>query len=254
MAGTRDILYGRRPVREALRGGRRPVLRLWLDRRPDDAAGPLAELERLARAAAVPLEAAPRARLDRLARSRHHQGVVAEVPPYPYTGVNELTAAARNGDAPLFLLALDHLQDPQNTGALLRTAECAGVQGVILARDRAAGVTAAVAKASAGATERLPIARVVNLVRALRILQDRGARLVGVDAAPEAVSYDTADLDGPLVLVLGAEGTGLKRLTREACDLCVRIPMQGAIESLNVSAAGAVALYEVLRRRAHAHH
>jgi 23S rRNA (guanosine2251-2'-O)-methyltransferase len=254
MAQARDILYGRRPVGEALRGGCRPVRRLWLNREPDAAAGPLADLDRLAHAASVPVETVPRARLDRLARSRHHQGVVAEVPPYPYTGVNELTAPARDGAAPLFLLALDHIQDPQNAGALLRTAECAGVQGVILARDRAAGVTAAVAKASAGATERLPIARVTNLVRALRILRDRGARIVGLDGGAESEPYDTADLAGPLVLVLGAEGSGLKRLTRETCDVLVRIPMQGTIASLNVSAAGAVALYEVLRRRGKPHH
>jgi 23S rRNA (guanosine2251-2'-O)-methyltransferase len=249
MKHPNDILYGVRPAIEALRGGRRRVRRLWLAR-ASDAAGPLQELEALAAQLGVAIRATTPAHLDRLALSRHHQGVVAEVDSYPYLALEALLSAERpTGGDPLFLLALDHIQDPQNMGSLLRTAECAGVHGVIVPQDRAVLVTPAVVKASAGATERLRLARVVNMARALRELKDEGVRVVGLENLPEAVRYDEADLGGPLALVLGNEGKGLSRLARETCDALLRIPLSGRIDSLNVSVAGAVAMYEVRRQR-----
>ena len=245
---SHDILYGRRPVAEAVRAGCRRVRCLWLAREPD-AAGPLHELKSLAEQQDIPIRSTTPAHLDRLACSRHHQSVVAEVDPYPYQNLDALIAAERPDDGPLFLLALDHIQDPQNMGSLLRTAECAGVHGVIIPQDRAVLVTPAVAKASAGASERLRIARVVNLTRALRSLKEDDVRVAGMESRPEAVWYDATDLSGPVVLVLGNEGKGLSRLVREACDDLLRIPLQGRIDSLNVSVAGAIAMYEVRRQR-----
>ena len=199
-----------------------------------------------ARAKKINLQSVDRRRLDDLAFN--HQGVVAEAAPYVYATLEDVIEAARASEAPL-VLVLDVLQDPQNLGSLLRSAAAAGAQGVVIPEHRAVGVTPAVVKASAGAIERLKIAQVTNLSRAIDALKEVGIWAVGLDAAAET-HYDKADLNRPIALVVGGEGKGLRPLVRQHCDLVVSLPMPGAIESLNAAVAGSIVLYEVLRQRA----
>jgi 23S rRNA (guanosine2251-2'-O)-methyltransferase len=189
-----------------------------------------------------------RRELDRRAGD-HHQGVVAEADPFKYAHLDDLLARSdARGEAPL-LVALDSLQDPQNFGTLLRTAQACGAHGVLIPEHRAVGVTPAVSNASAGAVEHLLVAQVTNLARSLGELKSRGVWAYGL-AAQGGQSYWDADLSGPLALVVGSEASGLGRLVRETCDLLVQIPMaQGAVQSLNASVAGSLVLYEVLRQR-----
>ena len=197
----------------------------------------------------IPVEGQPPAELDRLVRGGIHQGVVAEVAPYAYADPDALLPApGAEGHAP-FLLILDGVVDPQNLGAIVRTAEGAGVDGVVLPRDRAAAVSPAAVRASAGATEHLAIARVTNLARYLAELQTRGLWIAGTDAAADRTIFET-DLTGPLALVIGGEERGMRSLTRRHCDLLMRIPAVGRVASLNASAASAVCLFEVARQRA----
>ena len=245
----REILYGRQPVREALRARRRQTFKLLLAQglRPTGIVG---EIVTLAREAGVPVQEVDRRELDRLGDELNHQGLAAEVSAYPYVDLPDLLQAAQQAGEPPFLLLLDHLRDPQNLGSLLRSAEAAGVHGVVIPGRRAAGVTPAAVRASAGAAEHVPVAQVTNLVQAMKSLQAEGVWLAGLEALPEAQLYAEADLTGPLGLVVGSEGQGLARLVRETCDLLLRLPLYGQVESLNVGVAGAIALYEVRRQRA----
>jgi len=214
-------------------------------------AGRLAEVRALAQQAGVQVASVELAQLDRLAEGERHQGVVAEIVPWagdPETQLEEALEAA--GPVPL-LLVLDGVQDPHNLGACLRSADAAGVAAVIVPRDRAAGLTPVVRKVAAGAAESVPLVAVVNLARTLRDLKERGLWLVGTDDAADKTLYE-ADLKGPLGLVMGSEGEGMRRLTRECCDQLVSIPMAGAVESLNVSVATGVALFEAVRQRSSA--
>jgi 23S rRNA (guanosine2251-2'-O)-methyltransferase len=214
-------------------------------------AGRLAEVRALAQQAGVQVASVELAQLDRLAEGERHQGVVAEIVPRagdPETQLEEALEAA--GPVPL-LLVLDGVQDPHNLGACLRSADAAGVAAVIVPRDRAAGLTPVVRKVAAGAAESVPLVAVVNLARTLRQLKERGLWLVGTDDAADKTLYE-ADLKGPLGLVMGSEGEGMRRLTRECCDQLVSIPMAGAVESLNVSVATGVALFEAVRQRSSA--
>jgi 23S rRNA (guanosine2251-2'-O)-methyltransferase len=224
------------------------VRQLWLAESRESAAR-LQELRELATAADVPIRPAAADELDRLAAGERHQGAIAEVSPRagdPETQLEEALEAL--GDTPGLLLVLDGVTDPHNLGACLRSADAAGVAAVIVPRDRAAGLTPVVRKVAAGAAESVPLIAVVNLARTLRELKERGLWLVGTaDDAPGTL-YE-ADLTGPTVLVLGSEGEGMRRLTREACDQLVSIPMSGAVESLNVSVATGVALFEAVRQR-----
>jgi 23S rRNA (guanosine2251-2'-O)-methyltransferase len=211
-------------------------------------AGRLAELQQLAQKAGIAVLEADAATLDRLAEGQRHQGAVAEVLPRsgdPETQLEEALAAA---EGPPLLLVLDGLQDPHNLGACLRSADAAGVHAVLAPRDRAVGLTPVVRKVAAGAADAVPFIAVVNLARTLRDLRSRGLWLVGLDADGERTIYGT-DLRGPLALVMGAEGQGLRRLTRENCDQLVSIPMAGSVESLNVSVATGVVLFEAVRQR-----
>jgi 23S rRNA (guanosine2251-2'-O)-methyltransferase len=229
------IVYGRNPVREALRGRRAHDVRgVWATQRT--AREPW--LSALAPAIAAPEE------LDRRCGSADHQGVCAQLGAYPYVGAAELLAVRD----PL-LLALDQVQDPQNLGAICRTAECAGVTGVVIPERRAAEVTAAVCKASAGAVEHLRIARVRNLADFLADARRAGCWCYGASQGA-AVAYDAPDYGGGVVAVLGGEGKGLRPRVAAACDQLVALPLRGRVESLNVSAAAAVLLYEMLQRRA----
>lgn len=238
------LIEGWNPVLEALRAGRR-LERIWLaaDRNKNAAA-----LRGLAAERGVPVEVVERTRLERMAASAEHQGVLAWAPPYRYSSVDDILAVAAERGEPPFLLILDHIEDPQNLGSLIRTAECAGVHGAIIPSRRAAGITPAVGKASAGAIEYLPVAQVSNLVQEMDRLKEQGIWMVGAHMAGEKSLFE-ADLSGPVGLVIGAEGKGLSRLVAEHCDILVRIPMAGRINSLNASVAGALLMYEVVRRR-----
>jgi 23S rRNA (guanosine2251-2'-O)-methyltransferase len=234
-----DVLYGRNAVREALRGPR--VLHQILIA---DTARGLDVHVAAARQQRVPVAVVDRRELDQRAGA-HHQGIVAEAEGYRYTSLADILEA---GPAPL-VLVLDSLQDPQNFGTLLRTAQAVGVAGVVIPEHRAVGVTPAVANASAGAVEHLRIARVTNLTRALRALKESGGWAYGL-AAEAPRPYFELDLRGPTALVVGSEGAGLSRMVRETCDELVSIPMAAAaIESLNAAVAGSLVLYEAFRQR-----
>jgi 23S rRNA (guanosine2251-2'-O)-methyltransferase len=242
-----NVAYGMHTVRVLLTRSPARVRRVLIIS-GRDAAGRHAEIRELAMRAGVQLSGADEATLDRMAVGGRHQGVVAELTARaadPETQLEEALEAA--GDAPL-LLVLDGVQDPHNLGACLRSADAAGVAAVIVPRDRAAGMTPVVRKVAAGAAESVPFIAVVNLARTLRGLKERGFWLVGTDEETAKSLYD-ADLKGPTAVVMGSEGEGMRRLTRECCDLLVSIPMAGAVESLNVSVAAGVLLFEAVRQR-----
>ena len=176
-----------------------------------------------------------------------HQGVIAFGPPYPYASVDDILAA--RGEGPLLIVVLDHVTDPHNVGAIIRTAECAGAAGVIMPERRAAGVNATVRKAAAGATAHLPVARVANVADTLRKLKKANVWIAGAHVSAESVDYREADLARDLAIVIGAEGAGLAQLVRRECDYLVSIPVLGKVESLNASVAAGVVLYEAVRQR-----
>ena len=244
----RRLLYGVNPVLEALRADRVTsnisIAEGVRDQR-------LRELIELARAKNVAVRRVPRAQLDRQLGSSHHQGVIAHVAQAVYAETDDLLesiSSDRKRDAEALVLVLDGIEDPRNLGAILRTAECAGVDGVFIPERRAAGLNETVAKASAGAVEHLRIARVANLNVLIGQLKERNVWVVGA-AGEASVDYADWDWTRPSALVLGAEGSGLHRLVRENCDALVRIPVRGRVESLNVSVAGGIVLYEALRQR-----
>ena len=245
MDTLRETIYGRQPVLECLRAGRRRVYRLTMGRgiQPSETVSAILALAEERR---IPVRRADGAPIEGIERGDNHQGMAAEVSEYPYAEIDAVLDGA--GPKPLLLL-LDHVQDPQNLGALLRTADAAGVQTVILPKDRAAEVTPAVVRASAGAAEHVQVCRVVNLHQAMEKLKKREIWLAGLETVPEATLYTEADLRGALGLVVGSEGRGLSRLIRESCDFLIRVPMLGRVGSLNASVAGAVALYEIRRQR-----
>jgi 23S rRNA (guanosine2251-2'-O)-methyltransferase len=244
----REILYGRQPVRETLRARRRQVFKLLLAHgiKP---AGVVGQILALAEQTNIPVQTVNRRELDKLGGEVNHQGLAAEVSGYPYVDLAEPMETCRHSDIAPFLLLLDHVQDPQNLGSLLRTAEAAGVHGVVIPSRRAAGVTPAAVRASAGAAEHVRVAQVTNLVRAMEQLKAGGVWMAGLEAVPGAQLYTQVDLGGPLGLVIGSEGQGLARLVRESCDYLIRLPMFGQVESLNAAVAGAIALYEARRQR-----
>lgn len=244
----RELIYGRQPVREVLRARRRQVFKLLLAR-ATKTTGIVDEIINLATQAGVPVQMVNRQELDKLGGEVNHQGLAAEVSGYPYARLSELLEAARGAGVPPFLLLLDHIQDPQNLGSLLRSAEAAGVHGIVIPERRATGVTPAAARASAGAAEHVRVVQVTNLVRTMELLKEKRVWLAGLSPMPGAEIYTRADLAGSLGLVIGSEGKGLSRLVRETCDFLIKLPMHGQIESLNASAAGAIALYEAQRQR-----
>ncbi|TMF16672.1 MAG: 23S rRNA (guanosine(2251)-2'-O)-methyltransferase RlmB [Chloroflexi bacterium] len=238
-----DILYGRNPVLEALRAARPARKLVIVEGVHGDAR--LTEIRQRALALAIPIETSSRHRLDDIAHTEHHQGVAGYFHARAPLRLETLVERARD---PALMLVLDGIQDPQNLGAIARTAEACGVDGIVVARRRAAGVTPAAAKASAGATEHVPLATVVNITQALDTMAEAGIWRVGLDAAAR-MRYDEFDYRQAIALVVGAEGEGVRPLTRRHCDVTVAIPMVGRVESLNAGAAAAVLLYEVLRQR-----
>ena len=241
-----EYIWGRNPVLETLHSPRL-VKRILLAEGQKDAP-PLAAIVREAERRRIPVEMVPRSRLDQFSHGAVHQGCLAIVEARKYVDVEQILAHAESkGEAP-FLLILDAIQDVNNLGSLLRTAEATGIHGVILPEHRAAEVNATVVKTSAGATEYLLIAQETNLTRTIEILKKQNIWVVGL-AGEATTEYQKANLTGPLALVVGNEGKGISRLVREHCDLLIKLPMHGHINSLNAAIAGSIALYEALRQR-----
>ncbi len=243
----RELIYGRQPVRELLRAGRRRVTSIsvlsGVRTTPD-----VEEILSLAESNKVTVcQVDAHYMADRVG-DVNHQGVLAEASPFRYVSYKKMLSDAGQIENPLFLF-LDHLQDPQNVGSLLRTAEAAGVTGVVIPTHRAVGITPAVVRASAGAAEHMAVAQVPNIVRCMKLLKDRGVWFAGLEAVEDATIVSKTDLTGPLGVVVGSEGKGMRRLTRETCDYLVKLPMFGKVSSLNAGVAGAITLFEVLRQR-----
>ncbi len=235
----KEWLSGRNPVYETLRARRRQVFRLWLARGAQEK-GRLAEILKLCAERKIPIEAVERSRLEAL--SPGNQGVALEASAYPYTTLVDMLDLAEQRREPPFLLLLDTLQDPQNLGSLLRTAEAVGVHGVLLPFNRTATVTPAVVHASSGACEHLLIGQ-ANLAQAIAELKKADIWVIGLEDAPEAHLPAQVRLDGALALVVGNEAEGMRLLVRKSCDILMRLPMRGQIESLNAAVAGSIALY-----------
>ncbi|MEO1057483.1 MAG: 23S rRNA (guanosine(2251)-2'-O)-methyltransferase RlmB, partial [Actinomycetota bacterium] len=243
--GGRQV-EGRHAVRELLIARRRNVERVWIAAELEGDQG-VADIEEIAAAQRVPVEYVGGARLDREARSEAPQGVLATAAPLPDVDLESLLAPS---DPPPLLVALDHITDPGNFGAIVRVADGAGVTGLVVPQHRAVHITPTAAKASAGAIEYVPMALVGGLPTALRQLSERGVWLIGLDDRGARSVFDVGEFAGePVCVVLGAEGAGLTRLVRERCDVLASIPMAGQVSSLNVSAAAAISLYELSRSR-----
>lgn len=236
------LLFGRNGVLESLRGRRAPARRLWLAEglRHDDR---LEEIQRIASGADIPVEIVPRMMLDDMTTGANHQGVVLDPADFPYLDVSDLIETKKT------LLILDHVQDPQNFGALIRAADAVNIGGVILPQDRSVSVTPSVVNASAGAVEHVAVALVANLNRTLERLEEAGYWTVGLAGDGKATDLFESDLPTPVALVVGSEGKGISQSVRAKCQLLLKIPMHGHVDSLNAATAGTVALYEVLRQQ-----
>jgi 23S rRNA (guanosine2251-2'-O)-methyltransferase len=236
----KEYIYSRNAVYEALRAKRRPIFKIQISEGAQEK-GRLAEIMRMAKELKIPVEKVQRGRLDKV--HEHHQGVVAEVGEYTYSDVVEILDHARARNEPPFLLLLDSLNDPQNFGTLLRTAEAVGVHGVVIPLAHTVEVTPAVVNASSGASEHLHVAR-SNLAQAIDALREEDVWVVGLDQDGEMIGEKTQrHLRGAVGLVVGSEGEGIRQLTRSKCDIILQLPMRGQIESLNAAVAGSVALY-----------
>jgi len=241
-----NLIFGRNAVTELLKSGH-SVNKIFIAEGSRD--GAIQKIFSLAKTAGVVVEFVNRDKLDRLTGG-HHQGVAALAAAADYSTVEEILAHATSRNESPFLILLDELEDPQNFGAILRTAEAVGVHGVIIPKRRSVRLNATVFKASAGAAEYVKVAQVVNVAQTLKTFRELGLKIVGSDVTAQ-VDFRVADLTGGLVLIIGSEGRGMRRLTRESCDLLIKIPMVGKINSLNASAAGAVLMYEIFSQRQH---
>ena len=239
------IIEGRNAVIEALRAGA-PIDKVYIAKGETDSA--LGHIASEARAAGIAVVDCDRRKLDGMSVTHSHQGVIAVAAVREYASVEDILRAARDkGEAPL-LVVCDELSDPHNLGAVIRTAYCAGAHGVVIPKRRSAGLTAVVAKTSAGAVSHLPVARVANLTACLKELKEQGVWVYGTAADARQTMYQ-ADLRGPAAIVIGSEGEGMSRLVRETCDVLLSIPMKGELNSLNASASAAILLYEAVRQR-----
>lgn len=239
------VIEGRNAVIEALRAGT-AIDKIYLAKGDTDSA--LGHIANTARVNGVVVVNADRRKLDEMSRTHAHQGVIAVAAVREYASIEDIfQRAEEQGEAPLIVLC-DELSDPHNLGAVIRTAECAGAHGVVIPKRRSAGLTAIVAKTSAGAVSHIPVARVPNLTALMKELQKRGVWIFGAEMNGTTSLYE-ADLKGPAAIVIGSEGSGMSRLVAETCDFTVSIPMKGKINSLNASAAAAILLYEAVRQR-----
>lgn len=240
------LIFGMHAVQAALQHEPDTIKRVWMEHaRRDKRAQAISQL---ARQHAIPVQRVERQELDQMTAGGRHQGIVAEARLQPALNEAGLKALLAKLEEPPFLLILDGVQDPHNLGACLRTADAAGVHAVIAPRDKACGLTSTVRKVASGAAETIPFVQVTNLARTLKELQQAGIWIIGADLNTTK-SLFASDLTGPLALVLGAEGKGLRRLTRDACDTLVKLPMHGTVQSLNVSVSAGICLYEALRQR-----
>lgn len=243
-ADAQEILYGLHAVREALKAGSRPLQRLLVIRTDKQ----FSDLVQLARSLHVPVHVQPSASLDRLVPDGRHQGIVAFAAAKAYQTEESILARAAERNEPPLLVILDGVEDPHNLGAVIRTAEGAGVHGVFIPERRAVGLTSVVAKVSAGAIDHMPVARVTNTSRLIESLKAAGVWVYGVEPSASKL-YTDVDLRGPVGLVFGGEGTGIRPGLLQHCDERIRIPMRGHVQSLNVSASAAVLLFEAARQR-----
>ena len=235
----KEWITGRNPVTEVIQAKRRQVFRLLFALGIEEK-GKILDLRRMAQERKIPIEFLPRDKINTL--GENPQGVAAEVSGYPYVNISDITDLALRKQEDLFILVLDVLQNPQNLGTLLRTAEAAGIHGVLIPQHRAAEVTPAVVSASAGASELMLVAQ-TNIARALADLKAKGVWVVGLEGGPGAQPIHTIPLSGPMALVVGNEGEGMRQLVRETCDFVAALPMKGNIESLNAAVAGSIAIY-----------
>ncbi len=244
-----EFVYGNWAIVETIRAGRRKVDQLLLADGVEEK-GTTAELVEMANSNGVSVKRMPRRILDDVTNNGNHQGAALRVGAYPYADIDDIFATAEERDEKPFILLLDLLKDPQNVGALLRTAEAVGVHGVIMQDRRNVNITPAVVNASSGAVEHLNVVQVTNLVNAMKELENHGVWLVGFDAGPNVLPIDKTDLlNEAVALVMGSEGEGLRRLVKDQCNILLSIPMRGKVASLNVAAAGAIALYTAWQAR-----
>jgi 23S rRNA (guanosine2251-2'-O)-methyltransferase len=241
-----DVIEGRNPVIEALKSGR-AIGKIVLDAN-SRGQGVIAQILSMAVVRGIAIEYVARTAIDLLSSTGSHQGVIAFAAAREFVDLDDLFAISRNRNEPAFYLVLDGIEDPHNLGAMLRTAEAAGVHGVVIRERRAVGITPVVVKASAGAVEYIAVARVTNISQAIVTFKKNSVWVVGIDAAGQS-EYESVDLRLPTAIVIGGEGKGLSDLVRKRCDLTAFIPMRGKISSLNASVAAAVVIYEALRQR-----
>jgi len=240
-----DILEGRNPVLEALKAGR-TINKILIAK--GEREGSIRQISAVAKEMGITIQEVDRRNLDNISITRSHQGVIAYVSVKEYVEVDDILKAAEKSNKPPFILILDEINDAHNLGSILRTADAVGVHGVIIPKRRAVGLTSVVAKASAGAIEYVPVARVTNIAQTIDYLKKNNIWVIGTDQTGDNEFYKS-DLKGPVALVIGSEGEGMGRLVREKCDFIVRIPMMGNISSLNASVAAAVIMYEILKQR-----
>lgn len=241
----KEWIIGRNPVMEVLQAKRRQVFRLLFAAGLEDK-GRILELRKMAQARKIPIETVPREKINAL--GENPQGVAAEVSGYPYVALNDILDNASRKNEDLFVLVLDVIQNPQNLGTLLRSAEAAGIHGVIIPQHRSAEITTAVVSASSGASEHMLVAQ-GNLVQAIEEFKKTGAWVVGLEGGEAAQPVDQIPLTGPIVLVVGNEGEGMRQLVRDSCDFLLALPMNGHIESLNAAVAGSIVIYLTLLER-----
>jgi 23S rRNA (guanosine2251-2'-O)-methyltransferase len=245
-----EILYGHHPVNEALKAGRRNISDIWVSR--DKSSPRLDRIVEKAHAGGIPLKRVSSARLTALAGSQRHQGVCARVSGFPCVGLDDVVTGKEKADAdrspPVCLLLLDSIQDPHNLGALIRTAYCAGIDGVVIPKDRSAAPSPDVSRISAGALEHTRLVRATNLVKVISVLKSKGLWVAGLDRTGGDTLF-SMDFKVSLAIVVGSEEKGLRPLVKKNCDMLVGIPQMGDVDSLNASVAGGIVMYEVLRQR-----
>lgn len=240
-----DKIEGRNPVAEALKSGRQ-IDKLYVKR--GEKQGSIIPIIREAKRRGIIVSELDAAKLNEMSETKNHQGVIAQIPPVEYSSLEDILQAAYSKDEAPFIVILDRIADPHNLGSIIRTANCAGAHGVVISKHDGAPLTAAAVKASAGAAEFTPVARVNNIAKTVDELKKRGLWVTGTDASGDKSLYE-ADLKGPTAIVIGSEGEGMSRLVAEKCDFLVKIPMKGNINSLNASVAAALVIYEAAKQR-----
>ncbi|KKP69338.1 23S rRNA (guanosine(2251)-2'-O)-methyltransferase RlmB [candidate division CPR3 bacterium GWF2_35_18] len=244
-----EYLYGRNPVLESLRASRRKFKNLYLSQGVDLKSDVITEIKSLCSSKKIPITPITQHKLEAIVKHRQHQGVVLEGSTYPYVTLDEIFTFSRNQNEDSLVLILDLLQDPQNVGSLLRTAEATGVHGVIIQERRAVGITPSVVNSSSGAAEHLLISQVANISQAIQVLKEKNVWVYGLGGVNEGVKYNEQDLSGPVGVVVGSEGEGLRDLVKKNCDGLISIPMKGKVDSLNATIAGSIILYSIFETR-----